>query len=58
MEAIECLQNQPGQIGKHQSAGLHAHEQAAVICRGEEVSTAIDLQRQQSLKFDFKEMVK
>lgn len=45
-------------MGKHQSAGLHEHKWAAVICLGEEVSTVINLQRQQSLKFDFKEMVK
>lgn len=45
-------------MGKHQSAPPHGHKLAALICPGAEVNTAIDLQRQWSLKFDFKEIMK
>lgn len=45
-------------MGKHQSAGPHGHKLAAVVCPGAEVNTVINLQRRQSAKFDFKEIMK
>lgn len=41
-------------MGKHQSAGPHGHKLAALTCPGAKVNIAINLQRQQSLKFVFK----
>lgn len=45
-------------MGKHQSASPHGHKLAALTHPGAEVNTAINLQRQQSLKFVFKEILK
>lgn len=45
-------------MGKHQSAPPHGHRLAALTHPGAEVNTAINLQRQPSLKFVFKETLK
>lgn len=58
MDATESVQNRIEQMGKHQSALPHGHKLEALICSEEEGNRVIDLQRQWSLKFDFKEILK